>query len=165
MLKSGEDEEGRITLMKSRVFRSLDFIILLVPSPGWGCSGDHCDLSGKLTRTDPRYAWFETISDAGSLQTPGVSRRLGAWELRFERSNNVRLRFYSGGGGHCDLFGQTDSKTLVMLGSKQFQTPRRFKTPGRLEAPRRFKTPGRLEAPRRLETMIWKIWKCLAKLI
>ena len=48
VLKSGEDdEEGE----NSSDERALDFIrtILpfLVPSPGWGSSGGHCDLSGQ----------------------------------------------------------------------------------------------------------------------
>ena len=36
--------------------------------------------------------------------------------------------------------------TLVMLDSKEFQTP------GRVETPRRLQTPGRLQTPRRLDT-------------
>ena len=97
VLKSGEDEKEMIILMKSRALRSLDFIrtvsrfhqnypLLLVPSPGRRSSSDHCDLSGQ-TDSD----WLSLCLIRNNFKRLGVSRRLGAWELRFERYKNVWL--------------------------------------------------------------------------
>ena len=57
-----------------------NYPLLLVPSPGCGSSGDHCDLSGQ---TDSN--WPSLCLVRNNFRRPGVSRRLGAWELRFWR--------------------------------------------------------------------------------
>ena len=86
VLKSGEDEKERLILMKSRD------PLLLVPSPGSGSSSDHCDLSGQ---TDSN--WLSLCLIQKNFRRPGVSRRLGvstrlgAWELRFERYKTIWL--------------------------------------------------------------------------
>ena len=66
VLKSGENEEERIILMKSRALRSLDFRIIFPPRPFSWLGVQRWPLWSiwpnwlKLTL----YAWFETISDA-----------------------------------------------------------------------------------------------------
>ena len=102
VLKSGEDEEERIILMKSRALRSLDFIRIILSSSSILLVGGPAVTTviylAKLTQTNSRYAWFETNSDSrrpgvsrrlGASKRLGVSRRLSAWELRFERHKNV----------------------------------------------------------------------------
>ena len=86
-LKSGENEKERIILMKSKGSRfHQNYPLLLVPSPGWGSSSDHCDLSGQ---TDSN--WLSLCLIRNNFRRLGVSRRLGAWELRFEWYKTVRL--------------------------------------------------------------------------
>ena len=110
VLKSGEDENERIILMKSRALRSLS----------------------ELSSPRP-FSWLEVQQ----------------WPLWSIWPNWFKL-------------------TLVMLDSKQFQTPgrlqtpRRLQTPGRLQTPRRLQMPGLLQTPRRLKTprsLGTKIWK------
>ena len=50
-----------------------DNSLLLVPSPGWGSSNDHCDLSGQ-TDSD----WLSLCLIRNNFRRPGVSRRLDA---------------------------------------------------------------------------------------
>ena len=57
-----------------------NYPLLLVPSPGSGSSSDHCDLSSQ---TDSN--WLSLCLVQHNFRRPGVSRRLGAWKLRFER--------------------------------------------------------------------------------
>ena len=101
VLKSGEDEEVRIILMQSKPLVSRfhqNYHLLLVPSPGWGSSGDHCDLSEQIDSN-----WLSLCLIRNNFRRPGVSRHLSAWKLRFERYKNVWLSLDS--GGHVSLQG------------------------------------------------------------
>ena len=137
VLKSGEDEEERIILMKSRALRSLDFIRIILSSSSILLVGGPAVTTviylAKLTQTNSRYAWFKTNSDSrrpgvsrrlGASKRPGVSRRLGVspprpfswfgvqqWPLWSIKPNWLKL-------------------TLVTLDSKHFQTPGRLGRPG-----------------------------------
>ena len=68
VLKSGEDEKESIILIKSRALQSLDFIRIILSSSSLLLVGGPAVTTviylAKLTQTDSRYAWFETISDA-----------------------------------------------------------------------------------------------------
>ena len=60
--------------MKSSAHRSLDFIRIILSSSSLLLVGGPAVTTviylAKLIQTDSRYAWFETISDAGRVQTP-----------------------------------------------------------------------------------------------
>ena len=60
--------EERISLMKSRALRSLDFIRIILSSSSLllvrGPAVTIVIYLAKLIQTDSRYAWFQTISDA-----------------------------------------------------------------------------------------------------
>ena len=75
-----------------------NYPLLLVPSPGSGSSSDHCDLSGQ---TDSNWLALCLIQNnfrrPGVSSRLGVSTRLGAWKLRFERYKTIWLSYYSGG--------------------------------------------------------------------
>ena len=69
-----------------------NYPLLLVPSPGSGSSSDHCDLSSQ---TDSN--WLSLCLIQNNFRRLGVSRRLGAWKLSFERYKTIWLSKYSGG--------------------------------------------------------------------
>ena len=80
VLKSGEDEKERIILMKSRALRSLDFITIILSS------------SSLLLLGGPAVTTVIYLAKLrNNFRRLGVSRRLGAWELRFERYKTVWL--------------------------------------------------------------------------
>ena len=85
VLKSGEDEKERIILMKSRALRSLDFIRIILSSSSLllvrGPAVTTVIYQAKLIQTDS----FSLRLIQNNFKRPGVSRRLGAWKLRFER--------------------------------------------------------------------------------
>ena len=72
VLKSGEDKKERITLMKSRALRSLDFIRIFLSSSSLllvrGPAVTTVIYLAKLIQTNSRYAWFEIMSDARASQ-------------------------------------------------------------------------------------------------
>ena len=63
-----------------------NYPLLLVPSPGSGSNSDHCDLSSQTDST-----WLSLCLVQHNFRRPGVSRRLGAWKLRFEKYKTIWL--------------------------------------------------------------------------
>ena len=70
--KSGEDENERIILMKTKEpFGLYQNYPLLVPSPGWRSSSDHCDLSGQIDANIFKLTLVMLDSKQFRLQPPG----------------------------------------------------------------------------------------------